>query len=212
MSIRFAPLDQHASPAIFRDIAEIHQAEIPNGFLASLGTPTLQKLYKQMAGCPAAFCVAALEAERCVGFIWGSSDTSAVYRYCLPRCAGSLALPLAARVLRPTMLFRVWETLRYPSTQSESHELPRAEILNFCVRGDQQGRGVGQRLFQALCEGFQRRNVPSFRIVTGEEQTTAHRFYEAAGAVKHSQIQVHKGVASRVYLYQPSTLQTVSAA
>ena len=82
--------------------------------------------------------------------------------------------------------------------------MPPCEILNFCVVSDSQVKGVGSRLFSALCGEFLKQEVSEIRIVTGGGQESAHTFYEAKGAKLAGEIIVHEGEASRAYVYRLS--------
>jgi hypothetical protein len=56
-------------------------------------------------------------------------------------------------------------------------------------------------LFKALVDEFLSRSVTRFKIVVGVELRSAHRFYEHAGGVQQSEIEVHAGEKSRVYVW-----------
>lgn len=186
---------------VFHQMAEIHREAISEGFLSSLGERFLTGLYRHLSGMENAFAFVAEEEGRVLGFIVGALDTGSVYRSYAQKGGLSAILTLAPKLLSPRRVARVMETVLYPG-RKRNDGLPEPEILNFCVRSDQQGKGVGGALFQALCTEFARRGVGEIRIVTGEGQVSAQHFYEAKGAVFAMRTEVHRGTASRVYTYQ----------
>lgn len=194
------PVTPQSSKEVFRQLAEIHRQEIHAGFLSTLGEKFLVTLYESLSGMESAFVIAAFDGDKLLGFIVGALDTGAVYKSFF-RAAGARAfLQVAPKLFSLARLKRTAETLLYPKRKQDV-DLPEPEILNFCVRSDTQGSGVGGKLFAALCEEFRRRGVSEIRIVTGESQESAQRFYEHKGATLAASLEVHKGAQSRVYVY-----------
>lgn len=184
----------------FDQLAEIHQSEIEQGFLSSLGVRFLRNLYGGLAKSPGAFVFAAVRDEEVMGFICGSTDTGKVYRGFLLSSGVVAAAQLVPKLLSWQRVRRLLETLFYPS-RNQSLDLPKSEILNFCVSRSCQRMGIGKRLFADLVAEFQRRHVKSIRIVTGESQIKAQCFYESLQATKRAEIEVHDGTKSLVYTY-----------
>ena len=190
----------HVDKDVLRQLATIHKEEIGGGFLAKLGTPFLVRLYRALSGSPYSFVIVARQEDDVAGFICGATDTRSVYRHFMLRW-GIFTLPvLLPRLVSPSRLRRVFETLLYPS-KKENQDLPRPEILNFCVSQRWQRKGLGKKLFGALVEEFRRRDVPRIKIVTGDEQTKAQMFYESLNATKAAEIEIHDGTKSLVYTY-----------
>lgn len=189
--------------SLYRQIAQIHREEISEGFLSTLGDDFLTTLYKTLATSPVAFLLIAQsagEATEVQGFIAGSLATGQVYKDFARRAGPKAFLALAPKILSPARIKRIVETLLYPNKQKQT-DLPDPEILNFCVRSTLQGKGVGGKLFTAFIQEMKERGINKVRIVTGESQVSAQQFYEAKGAVLAQSIEVHKGTASRVYVY-----------
>ncbi|MCW5937026.1 MAG: GNAT family N-acetyltransferase [Fimbriimonadaceae bacterium] len=193
-------LDGSENEETFLQLAEIHREAIHEGFLSTLGDRFLVTLYRSLSASASSFVVAATSGGQVAGFIAGAIDTGAVYREFARRAGPSAIVALAPKLLSPQRMKRVVETLLYPS-KKQSDDLPEPEILNFCVRASAQGTGVGGRLFEELCAEFRRRDVTKIRIVTGESQVSAQRFYEKRGAILARTIEVHKGTPSRVYVF-----------
>ncbi len=197
---RLERINGHVDNRILRRLAEIHKEEIGGGFLSRLGIPFLTRLYRALSGSPYSFVIVAKQGEDMAGFICGATDTRSVYRYFMLRW-GIFTLPvLLPRLVSSSRLRRVLETLLYPS-KKENQDLPRPEILNFCVAQQWQRQGLGKKLFGALVEEFRKRDVPRMKIVTGSEQTKAQMFYESLNATKAAEIEIHDGTKSLVYTY-----------
>lgn len=190
----------HSFPERFQQMAHMHQQEIRDGFLTSLGERFLTRLYRSLAEEANVFTIAAVAGHQMIGFLCASESTSAVYRRILARHAWRLAPQLIHRIVSPTTMRRVAETVLYPS-RTDRMKLPAPEILNFCVDSRYQRCGVGRRLFFALHDEFRQRGIPSIRIVTGAAQVSAQRFYESIGAQRVGDISVHRDVPSIVYVY-----------
>lgn len=184
----------------FRQLARLHREEIRDGFLSSLGEGFLSRLYQSLSMDANVYTVIARRNGEIIGYLCAAATIAGVYRQFLLRNAWRVAPLLLPRLCSIATLRRVAETLLYPARTSRS-DLPGPEILNFCVSSRAQRCGVGRRLFQALCDEFTRRKVRQVRIVTGQAQISAQRFYESLGAVKVSEVEVHKTVRSVVYVY-----------
>jgi ribosomal protein S18 acetylase RimI-like enzyme len=188
------------SPEIYAELARLHAEEISGGFLTSLGTPLLARLYRAIGRSPDAFILTASLEKHVVGFLCASTDTRRVYRYVLSRSWIHLIPALARRIFSWQTVRRCWETLRYP-TRSPVPDLPGAEILNFCVTQKLQRAGIGQALFAAMKDEYRRRDIRRIRIVTGANQLSAIRFYEKLGAEPVGTIEVHARTESRLFRY-----------
>jgi ribosomal protein S18 acetylase RimI-like enzyme len=195
----------------FAELADIHCAEIRDGFLTTLGPRFLRNLYAEIVGSPHAFLFAAIRQGKVAGFICGAESTGRVYKHYLRRRGLRDGWRLLPKLVTYRRIKSVLETLLYP-TRRQHVELPKAEILNFCVRADVQRTGVGRRLFRHLVAEFRRRNITEIRIVTGESQTSAQRFYESLGAVRVANLEIHQGRQSIAYTYDTKSLPSAADA
>lgn len=185
----------------FEAIAKIHEEEIEEGLLSTLGTRFLVMLYQTLADSPHSFLFVARDEEEIRGFVCGSTNTGRVYIDFMKRSGLGAFLILAPKLFSPKRLFRIVETILYPGKKSE-RELPDSEILNFCVSRRSQRQGVGKLLFKRMSEEFLRRNIRTIKIVTGKSQTKAQSFYESLGAEFATGTQVHRGTESLVYTFE----------
>ena len=93
-------------------IAALH-AEIAGGFLPTLGTAFLTRLYKALIAWPAADVLVAEQDGSPAGFVASVEDAGAFYKHFAARhgvLAGLAALP---RLVRPSVMKRAIETFRY---------------------------------------------------------------------------------------------------
>lgn len=203
-TIRLLGVDE--PPAVFGQLAAIHQQAIPGGFLSTFPPPVLARLYKAMARSDLTFVVVAESTSKVIGFTCGSFDTGGFYREFLRKEAVAV-LPMALKhLLSVDRLRRVAETLLYPARVSKT-ELPTAEILNFCVAQEARRLGLGALLFDGLTARFAAKGVHRIRIVTGSDQIDAHRFYTNRGARQVSQLEVHASHPSYIYVFDiPRTM------
>ncbi len=185
---------------ILKDCADIHMQSIPDGFLPTFGATFLFHLYDYLASNDRSFLVVAISDGVTEGFICGSYGLGSLYRKFATRKFFSIIFPIGRHLLRKGVLKKTLEVLRYP-TGSVHDELPGSEILNFCVAEGMQGKGVGKKLFSALCDEYSAKGIRKLRIVTGSEQKTAQWFYESKGAQLVSRVQIHGGDESLVYTY-----------
>jgi len=189
-----------AAISSFRQIASIHKAEIKEGFLSTLSVSFLSLLYLSLSNSPHSFLIFAEEEGEIIGFICGGIDTNKVMKQFIMR-HGIFVIPkLISSFFSPKKITRILETLFYPA-QKVNYDLPKPEILNFCVSSESQSKGVGKKLFYALIDKFRQIGVDQIKIVTGENQKEAQKFYESLSAEKVAEIEVHKGIRSSIYTY-----------
>ena len=187
--------------AIYKEMARIHKNEIDCGFLSTFPLSFLASLYRALSDSPHSFAfVAKNEAGVVVGFICGGIDTGKVMKRFLLRNAVRAFPYILPKVFSIGNFRKIIETLFYPSKDADD-SLPPQEILNFCVDSNLQRLGIGKNLFFSLVDEFQQCGMTNFKIVTGESQTKAQRFYESLGAKEYKKIEIHKGTQSLVYLY-----------
>ncbi|MEU4563314.1 GNAT family N-acetyltransferase [Actinoplanes sp. NPDC023936] len=183
-------------------VARLHAAEVPDGFLSSLGEPVLRLLYRHVAGSRLGVVLLAesVDTGRPLGYICGAIDTSALFAEFARRRWASAVPLLVPRLMHPARARRMLETLAYPGSSDPG--LPRAEILNFVVTPAMRGRGVAALLFEDLMGWFRQHGVPAVKVVTGERQERAQGFYEKSGSVLHGHTAIHRGVQSRIYVHK----------
>jgi|GEM_PF-587846 len=127
-----------ATPADVARVATLHAERISDGFLSSLGEPFLCRLYKRMLHSQDCHCVVMASTEQpqvVFGFAAAAESTSRFYRRFLVRdgvVAGVRAFPVLVRSLP-----RMWETLKYPFSDSDA----RMQRVPSARAGMQGGKG-----------------------------------------------------------------------
>ncbi len=171
--------------------ALLHATSIVEGFLPTLGTGFLRRLYRTVARHPGSILLVAEQDGRPLGFLAGTEDVGVLYKEFSLRdglVAGLLAAPRLAASWR-----KVWETLRYPVAEAD---YPRAELLAMAVDPTARGRGVGRRLVEELLEELSRRGVRQARVMVASNNPRAIGLYEAAGFRPAARLELHRGTPS----------------
>ena len=196
-------LDDAAMPFL-ESAVRLHREQLSGGFMTSLGPRFLLEVFRNIARSRhgvALLAVADPNGEgRVHGFLLGTTTTRGLYRDFLLRHGFKAALIAAPRVLRPSPLKKVWETLRYPASESD-FDAPEADLLDLAVSDAAKGTGLAQSLFREFVTELERRGHAAFRVTTGGSLTRAHRFYEKQGAVRVGTIEIHEGEPTIVYAY-----------
>ena len=181
-----------ATPEDAPVVAGLH-AEIATGFLPRLGRGFLRRLYRALIEWPGADVLVAEDQAGPVGFAASTADTPAFYRYFLRRHGLFAAFAAFPRLVRPSVMRRALETLRYGG--GDSSTVP-AELLAVAVSAEVRGRGVGGRLLAEMESCYRRRRLPSVRVVVGADNTASLALFRSAGFVDADEVAVHAGEPS----------------
>ena len=179
-----------------RAIADLHATRIDEGFLTSLGTPFLRRLYARVLYSHDAFIVVDDLDGVTTGFVAGVADLGALYRRFIMRDGLLAGLQAAPRLMKN--LPRVVETLRYPAITGG---LPEAEVLAVTVAADRSGHGVGQALVRGAIDEFVDRDITAAKVVTTADNLAALAMYRACGFVAADGLEVHAGRSSEVLVW-----------
>ncbi|MEP6624048.1 MAG: GNAT family N-acetyltransferase [Acidimicrobiia bacterium] len=180
-------------------VADLHVTRISEGFLSSLGTSFLRRLYRRVLRTPEAFVLVDERDGEVVGFVAGVANLSVLYRTFLVRDGVIAAISAAPRVVRA--IPRIVETLKYPNATAE---LPAAEILAVAVAPEQSGQGIGTALVRAATAEFERHAIAAAKVVTTADNGPAIAMYEAAGYRAAVGLEVHPGRESKVLVWTAS--------
>lgn len=202
-SIRIEKLSADTPVHWFYQIAEIHKSEIPGGFLSSLDTRFLVRMYQTFSSSKHAFLLAATSEDFVVGFICCSLQTKEAYRDFMLRSGAHSFFILIKHVFSLKMLARIIEVLAYPK-RNASLDLPPSEILNFSVRHEFQRRGLGTALFAAAIEEYGQAEIDSIKIVVGANQSGAIKFYDSMHAIRKHEFCLHEKQRSYVFTFDAS--------
>ncbi len=172
--------------------ASLHASQIGEGFLASLGTKFLTRLYRRIVATPTSFLLVAADGDGVVGFIAGSTDVGGLYKRFILRDGAAAFLESAPRLLGSWR--HALETLRHGSSGIGTGR--GAELLSIAVSPTAQGRGVGRALVAAHLHEVVDRGGDASYVVVGADNAPAVALYRAAGFVTGAEIELHPGTTS----------------
>lgn len=186
-----------ARPADAPALAQMHRRALPDAFLPSLGDRFLRRLYRALAADKEAVALVAVDEEGIVGFATGVPSVRRFYRRFLLRHGLPAALAIAPRMARPSAVRRLRETAAYPQ---RSGSLPDAELLSIAVSPARASRGVGRGLAEATIAGLAGRGATEVKVVVSADNERANRFYAGVGFRPLTDIAVHDGAVSNVWV------------
>lgn len=187
-------------------LAKIHQQEISEGFLSTLGKPFLTLLYAELISAPDAACFVIKVENEVVAFACSCEKTSDFYRRFLRDRFFPAAVALLPRALRPTTLRGILETLRQVGSPG-AQDLPNAELLSIAVEPAFQGKGFGQELVRAIAADFMRRGIQEMRVTAGAGLGPANTLYRKLGFALRSEVEIHIGTKSNIYVANTEQLK-----
>jgi ribosomal protein S18 acetylase RimI-like enzyme len=195
------PLDRsHA-----KQVADLHAEGIATGFLSSLGRGFLTQLYTAIPRCPSGFGFVALdEHENVQGFIACAESTGALYKQALRRRAVQMAFPILRFLVRPSVIKRLFNTLRYPSEVGD--QVPPAELLSIVVTPALRGQGAGKALVAAATEEFRKRRIDRYKVAVWDQNERANAFYKSCG-FEFALTREHHGLGMNVYVMDLPTAE-----
>lgn len=177
-------------------IAMIHKTEISGGFLSSLSPAFLKRFYLALIQSPTSFCIVAKENNEVVGFVAGTTNLNAFYKYFLTHYFFQSFFILLPKIF--SSFKKIIETMLYPSKEPS---LPKAELLTIAIIKEFQGKGAGGLMLQSFVLEMKKRNIEVFKVVVGESLTGAIAFYEKNGFEFLKNTTIHGSASSRVYIY-----------
>jgi ribosomal protein S18 acetylase RimI-like enzyme len=171
--------------------ALLHAQLISGGFLSSLGSRFLRRLYRRIAGASGSFLLIAESGGSTIGFVAGSVDVGRLYRSFLLR--DGVAAGLSAPVRLVSALPRVLETLNH----GRGADGPDGgELLAVAVDPSWRGRHVGRQLVEGFLEELERRDQHGAHVVVGADNATAITMYARAGFSPTRTFEMHRGIRS----------------
>ena len=199
--IRIQEFSGKESKLEFKKISLIHKESISDGFLASLNHSVLIELYKGFAkSYHSKLFVALNDKGDILGFIVLSFSTRKLYKDIIFKRFLLIIPFLLPNFFSFSFLSNIFETLFYPYKDNLQIDT-NSELLNFCVSSYSRGQGVGSKLFLKVNETLKEKKINSIKIVTGQNQTSAQKFYEKHEALLFGTQEVHKGSVSLIYKY-----------
>jgi glycosyltransferase involved in cell wall biosynthesis/ribosomal protein S18 acetylase RimI-like enzyme len=182
-------------------IARLHTDGMPDAFLPTLGRRFLHRLYRALAGDPRAVALVAETPQGVVGFAAGVVSVGDFYRRFAVRHGPAAAVAAAPRLVRPSVIRRLLETVSYPAqTATPAARLPDAELLAIAVTREARAGGTGRALADGVLDGLARRGAGEVKVVVGAANVGANRFYARVGFQPAGQLSVHQGTPSNVWI------------
>jgi glycosyltransferase involved in cell wall biosynthesis/ribosomal protein S18 acetylase RimI-like enzyme len=182
-------------------MARLHAEELPDAFLPTLGHRFLTRLYRALVADPEAVALVAETVDGVVGIATGVVSVGGFYWRFARRHGAAAVLVAAPRLVRPSVLRRLLETVRYPATATRPvGPLPDAELLSIVVAPSCRTGGTGRALADDVLRGLAERGAVKVKVVVGAANRGANRFYERVGFRPAGQLSVHQGTPSNVWI------------
>ncbi|MDH4201594.1 MAG: GNAT family N-acetyltransferase [Phycisphaerae bacterium] len=188
------PLQKHNAA----QIAQLHIAGIPTGFISSLGKKFVAALYEAIAESPYGFGLVYEADGRVVGFVAFSTDIKGLYKSIIKKNVISFGFLLCGKLFSFQTIKKIFETLFYPS-RSETQELPKAELLSIAVAETERGKGIAKTLIRQGLEECCSRKIEKVKVLVADFNKPANILYQKIGFKQISQIENH-GIVSNVYV------------
>jgi glycosyltransferase involved in cell wall biosynthesis/ribosomal protein S18 acetylase RimI-like enzyme len=184
-----------------RTMARLHAEGMPDAFLPALGLGFLTRLYRALASDPQAVALVADSGGDVVGFATGVLSVRGFYRRFARQDGPAAALVASPHLVRPSVVRRLLETVRYPSSSTaELGPLPDAELLSIAVTPANRTGGTGRALADGILLGLAERGAGEIKVVVGAANEGANRFYAKVGFRPAGHLSVHQGTPSNVWI------------
>lgn len=180
-------------------VAKLHREYIGWGFLSLLGERILTLIYRSLNEFPGGAVIVATEDGKVTGFVAGLLHLGQFYAYLLRKHFLPLCSLLFLRLRNPSTVKKIAEIFLYGVKTSP--DLPEPELLSIVVEAGHQGKGIAGLLFEELGAWFKKRGVNRFKTTVGCRNERSSRFFEKMGCKQVGKVQIHKGEASRIYVY-----------
>lgn len=184
-----------------KGVALLHKEGIPSGFLSTLDTDLLTKLYSTIID--EGMCFVYLKEDSAAGFVSCTFNSKALYRRIVVKNMFSL-MPLALRqIFRLSFIKRSIESFMIPYRTKKvdnkiNDDLP--ELLSIVISKDIQAKGIGSELLAALENELKAKNVKRYKVIAGDNLVSANKFYLKNGFVLKEKLELHKGQISNIYV------------
>jgi glycosyltransferase involved in cell wall biosynthesis/ribosomal protein S18 acetylase RimI-like enzyme len=188
-------------PAAMRDVsamARLHR-EIPYAFIGDLGTAFLRVFYRALIADRSGCVFVAEDRSGVVGFIAGTTSTRAFNRRFARRHGVAAVLAAAPALVRPRVLRKALESVRYAGGKEE---WPDAELVSIALSPEARGNGLGTSLTMALVEAMEERGIEELRVMARLENQAANAFYRRLGSRPVGTVTVHDGKPSQIWVIE----------
>lgn len=187
-------------PATRADVpamARMHAAIMTKAFLPKLGQPFLRVLFRALVEDPDSPTLVAERDGEVIGYTSASVSVPAFRRRFVRRYGLRACIAAAPRLLRPGVLRRAIELLRYPD---KTRDLPDAECTLIGVR-PKTPWGLGGALKAATLTALGDRGVVAAKGFVFQDNLAMRLVAEQAGGKLTSELSLHDGLPSVIYIY-----------
>ena len=182
-------------------VALLHKEGIPSGFLSSLKTDLLAKMYCIIIEDGSCFVYVQDDLVR--GFITCSCDSKALYKKIVRKNVLSLIPLFIKKIFSLSFIKRSLESFLIPfktgKGERESEEI-MPELLSIVISKDIQAKGIGSELLAALEYELKAKNVKRYKVIAGDNLVSANKFYLKNGFAVKEKLELHKGQISNIYV------------
>lgn len=182
---------------IYKDVAALHVASIPSGFLPTLGIPFLSLMYRCIDESQSTVLITNYKKNKLAGFVSGSLGEINLYMIMFSHPL-KLFFSLLPVLFSLKKIKKIISILSYGSSKQRK-KYPNPELLTICVDNDFRRLGVANELYERLSHYFRCNTINKFVIIVGMALDANH-FYSKQGATIAGEIEVHKGSLSYVYI------------
>jgi ribosomal protein S18 acetylase RimI-like enzyme len=179
-------------------LAGLH-AEIRTGFLPRLGSRFLTRLYRALIAWPGADVLVADDGAGPIGFVASTEDTGLFYKHFLKRHGIPAGFALLPKLIRPSIVKRIWETFRY-GTDIQAVEV-EAELFAIATSTESRGRGLGSLLLEAAVDRYRERGLDRVQVVVSSNNPASLAAHRKVGFVDAGTVEVHAGEPSTVLVW-----------
>ena len=169
----------------FDQIAGLHISEIHHGILPLLGSRFLSVLYREMSGSDSTGIWCAMDGDKVIGFISGSTNLGMMYKNVLLHSGFKLLFSAGLSLLSPNVIKNLGALITYPFRMKKNSNESLAtepELLSIVVSRETRSSGIGRILVQAMESGFKEWGIIGpYRVSTNIEEIASNAFYKSLG-------------------------------
>jgi ribosomal protein S18 acetylase RimI-like enzyme len=182
-------------------VVAVHLESFQGFFLSFLGPAFLRELYSSMLEDKDGICLVALDHDKVVGFVAGTTRSSGVYsRLLRQRLIRFCAAAVPAVLKRPSILPRLFRGITDPHGEPAS-DLNRGTLMSIAVLPAEQGKGIGQKLVGAFLEKVSLEGIGQVDLTTDKENNEdANLFYRQLGFRMERTFTTREGRVMNQYL------------
>jgi ribosomal protein S18 acetylase RimI-like enzyme len=162
-------------------VVKIHLERLHESFLTRFGEPFLRVFYVTAISLDSSIVLVTRDAGCVVGFLFAVTDRNLLYRK-LIRSAFFILIFHVLRVslFHPRIIFLLVEWMVVPLNPRFNH-LPELQFL--AVDGENQNKGIGSNLLEALDTLYISLGIHSYIVGTKATNVLSNRFYLKKGFV-----------------------------